>query len=108
VDGFDSAPMLLMPWLTRPNMPATSPAPVTPKVKDLYAWIYDFNRPHDARVAEIAERVRKRYEVVIRPIDTAHMQTEIQNFLDIYAAAWKHNWGSCRPRPPNRLASRRN
>lgn len=98
IDGFDDAPMLLMPY----NPPAYD-GYITgagyAKVKDLYAWIYDLNRPHDARVADIAERVRKRYDVVIRPIDTAHMQAEIQNFLDIYAAAWKENWGFVPPSP---------
>ena len=40
--------------------------------------------------------MKKRHHIVVRPIDTTHMEAEIQNFLDIYANAWKDNWGFVR------------
>jgi len=97
VDGFDDAPLLLMPY-NPPEYADYLASAGYEKIKDLYAWIYDLG-PHNARVAELAERVKRRHKVVVRPIEVRHMEQEIQNFMDIYAQAWQHNWGFVAPTP---------
>ena len=95
IDGFDDPPLLLMPY-NPPEYADYLAASGYGKVKDLYAWIYDLG-PHNARVAELAERVKRRHQVVVRPIEVGRMEEEIKNFLEIYAQAWQHNWGFVAP-----------
>jgi GNAT superfamily N-acetyltransferase len=95
VDGFDTPPMLLMPH-NPPEYAGFITAAGYAKVKDLYAWLYELGS-HDDRVKEIAARVRQRYGVVIRSIDTSRMDEEILSYLNIYAQAWKDNWGFVAP-----------
>ena len=97
VDGFNEAPMLLMPY-NPPEYAEYLTGSGYHKIKDLYAWIYDLGTRSE-RVAELAERVKRRYEVVVRPIDTGRMEEEIRNFLEIYAKAWAQNWGFVAPTP---------
>jgi GNAT superfamily N-acetyltransferase len=96
VDGFDDAPMLLMPY-NPPEYADYITGAGYAKIKDLYAWIYDLNKPADPRVVDLADRVKTRHQVVIRQIDTKRMEEEIRNFMDIYAQAWTHNWGFVAP-----------
>ena len=97
VDGFDSAPMLLMPY-NPPEYERYLTANGYRKIKDLYAWLYEIG-PYSDRIVEIAERVRQRHGVVMRSIDTSRMEEEIRSFLDIYSIAWKQNWGFVAPTP---------
>src|SRR5262249_35044757 len=95
IDGFEDAPFLLMPYNPPDYANYVEHAGYT-KVKDLYAWIYELAL-FNPKVAELAERVKKRYQINIRPIDKKHMKEEIKFFLDIYAKAWKNNWGFVAP-----------
>jgi hypothetical protein len=97
VDGFDSAPMLLMPY-NPPEYAGFLTGAGYDKVKDLYAWLYTLGSYSD-RIIDIAERVRKRYGVVMRSLDRSRMDEEIRSFMDIYASAWKQNWGFVAPTP---------
>lgn len=97
IDGFDDPPLVLMPY-NPPEYADYLAASGYGKVKDLYAWIYDLG-PDNPRVAELAERVKRRHQVVVRPIEVGRMEEEIQNFLEIYAQAWQHNWGFVAPTP---------
>jgi len=95
IDGFDDAPFLLMPY-NPPEYAKYIEHSGYAKVKDLYAWIYELAL-FNPKVAELAERVKKRHQINIRPIDKKHMKEEIKVFLDIYAKAWKNNWGFVAP-----------
>jgi GNAT superfamily N-acetyltransferase len=95
IDGFDDAPFLLMPY-NPPEYANYIERAGYAKVKDLYAWIYELAL-FNPRVAELAARVKKRHQINIRPIDKKHMKEEITFFLDIYAKAWKDNWGFVAP-----------
>src|SRR5205085_7748565 len=97
VDGFDDAPFLMMPYNPREYAGFIEAAGYT-KVKDLYAWIYQLGM-FNPKMAELAERVKKRQQVVVRTIDVKHMEEEIRLFLEIYAKAWKDNWAFVAPTP---------
>ena len=97
IDGFDDAPFLLMPY-NPPEYAAYIEHAGYAKVKDLYAWIYELAL-FNPKVSELAERVKKRHQIAVRSIDTRHMREEIKYFLEIYAKAWKDNWGFVAPTP---------
>jgi GNAT superfamily N-acetyltransferase len=65
------------------------------KVKDLYAWL--FERGQDtSRISRLAERVLKRHNLVIRPVDMDRWDEELERFRDLYNEAWERNWGFVR------------
>ncbi|RZA07559.1 MAG: N-acetyltransferase [Proteobacteria bacterium] len=62
------------------------------KEKDLYAFDMtpaDF----DPRVKRIAERVKARGKLEVRPINMKKFHEEVALFQGIYNAAWEENWG---------------
>jgi hypothetical protein len=64
------------------------------KAKDYYAYAgEDVNPEHPARLARIAERVRKRYGITTRMANLKSLDEEIQLLVDIYNEAWARNWG---------------
>ena len=97
IDGFDDAPFLLMPY-NPPEYATFIENAGYAKVKDLYAWIYELALFHP-KVAELAARVKKRHQIVVRTIDTRRLEEEINYFREIYAQAWKDNWGFVPPTP---------
>ena len=68
INCFDEAPYLLMPY-NPPEYQALIEGAGYRKIKDLLAWSVDLRVPLPARVARIAERVRARHHLVIRPLD---------------------------------------
>jgi GNAT superfamily N-acetyltransferase len=94
IDAFDSDPFVMMPY-NPPEYPRYVEQSGYRKVKDLYAWL--FERGEDiSRIGRLAERVRKRHDVVIRPVDTKHWDEELERFRDLYNRAWERNWGFVR------------
>jgi hypothetical protein len=62
------------------------------KAKDLFA--FDMTpKDFDPRVVRIAERVKARGKVEIRPINMKRFQEEVQLIREIYNKAWEKNWG---------------
>ncbi|MGZ3710348.1 MAG: N-acetyltransferase [Bdellovibrionota bacterium] len=62
------------------------------KSKDLYAFKMtpdDF----DPRVVRIAEKVKARGKMEIRPINMKRFKEEVQLIREIYNSAWEKNWG---------------
>jgi hypothetical protein len=96
VDGFDTKPMLLMPH-NPPDYAAFIESAGYRKVKDLYAWIYDLNRPVPDVVVRLAERRRERLALTIRTIRMAEFLREADRLRELYAGAWERNWGFVAP-----------
>jgi GNAT superfamily N-acetyltransferase len=94
IDGFDSDPFVMMPY-NPPGYPRYVEQGGYRKVKDLYAWL--FERGQDiSRIGRLAARVRKRYNLVIRPVDMRRWDEELERFRDLYNKAWERNWGFVR------------
>ena len=49
-----------------------------------------------ARVERIADRVRKRYDVTVRPADMKQFKREVGLLKKLYTEAWEENWGQVR------------
>ncbi len=67
------------------------------KAKDLLVWWMDITDGLEskkrARVARIADRIRKREGVSVRHLNMAKVEEEIEHVYRIYVEAWQKNWG---------------
>jgi GNAT superfamily N-acetyltransferase len=96
IDAFDTSPYIMMPY-NPPEYPAYVEALGYHKVKDLYAWLFpDVERGASERVTRLAERVRKRYNPVIRKANIKDFEGELARVKKLYNEAWEANWGFVR------------
>jgi hypothetical protein len=63
------------------------------KAKDWYAWWFAEPVRAAARLRPLAERVRKRWPIVIRPGNLKNIREESRRLRKIYNQAWEKNWG---------------
>lgn len=96
VDGFDDAPYALMSYNPR-TYPAFVEGAGYGAVKDLFAWHVDVQAPLPERLTRIADRVRNRYGITIRPVNLKRFDEELEILKVIYRAAWEDNWGFVPP-----------
>ena len=90
-EGFDSPPQVMTPY-THPYYLDLLEGAGFRKVKDLYAWRFDWTRP-PPRAARSVERLRSRSDVTVRPIRMRRYRQEIRAILDVFNDAWSENWG---------------
>jgi GNAT superfamily N-acetyltransferase len=95
VDGF-GPPYVLMPY-NPPSYAGFVEGAGYGRVKDLFAWDIDLTAPLSERVGRVAERVRDRHGIVIRPADMRRFREELQTLKHIYRTAWQDNWGFVPP-----------
>lgn len=96
VDGFDTPPMLMMPH-NPPSYGSYMESAGFAKVRDLYAWRFDLDRPIDPHIARLADRVRTKRSFTVRTARRADFDAELRRFGIIYTRAWEHNWGFVPP-----------
>jgi GNAT superfamily N-acetyltransferase len=91
VDGFDSAPRVMMPYNPKAYVGYLEEFGFV-KAKDLVAYTM--------RAGTLPERLRKRVEKIekevpvrIRPLDKKRFDQEVELVRKIYNAAWEKNWG---------------
>lgn len=67
------------------------------KAKDLLVFMIDtaegMSTPKRQRILKVAERVKKREGIIVRPANLKDAKAEIQRMYDIYMKAWEKNWG---------------
>ena len=90
VDGFDTAPFILMGHAARHYAPRLEEQGLTP-VKDLLTYMVapDFEAP--AVMTKLAERASRR--VTIRPLNRRDKAADFEAMRDIFNDAWADNWG---------------
>jgi hypothetical protein len=91
LEGFDSDPVIMMPYNPEYYLDLCEKYGFV-KVKDLYAYIKDKVGVVD-RIAKLVERVKKKENVTVRPINMKKFEQEVAIIKDIYNAAWEVNWG---------------
>ncbi len=96
VDGFDDDPYVLMSYNPR-TYPAFVEGAGYGTVKDLFAWEMDVSAPLPERLTRIADRVRNRFGITIRPVNLKRFDEELEILKAIYRAAWSDNWGFVPP-----------
>jgi GNAT superfamily N-acetyltransferase len=63
------------------------------KAKDLFAWELSSSTPPPEKVARIAEKIRQREGVTVRPVNMKEFDAEVARVKAMYNAAWEKNWG---------------
>lgn len=95
VEGFDSPPLVLMPYNPKYYDNLIKEAGV-PKVMDLYAydlWVDNYLTPKMERMQGI---IRKRYEITTRNVEFKNKEQfrkDVDTLKELYNAAWEPNWG---------------
>lgn len=92
VEGFEASPAVMMAYNPR-YYPALYESCGFTKAKDLFAFDLSSSAPPPEKVTRVAEKIRQRDGVVVRPVRMSDFAAEVQRVKDIYNAAWEHNWG---------------
>ncbi len=96
VEGFQR-PVMLMPY-NPPYYQRLIEASGFHKVMDVYSFLYEFqDQQVDDRIRQrmqkVIERIKRRNDITIRPIDRKHTRRDFALFKSIYNEAWEANWG---------------
>jgi GNAT superfamily N-acetyltransferase len=94
IEGFDREPMVKQPWHPPYYQQRVEQAGLT-KAMDLLTWersVFD-SQQVSPQLLRIAQRAHDRYQVRIRPMSRLHLRRELDDFAEVYNAAWSRNWG---------------
>ncbi|MGC2423421.1 MAG: N-acetyltransferase [Nitrospirota bacterium] len=91
LEGYDSSPYIMMPY-NPPYYHDLMAAAGMEKAKDLYAWYLSSSVPPPERIARIVERIKRRDNITVRPLDMKEFRRDLEIVKTIYNAAWEHNW----------------
>jgi hypothetical protein len=92
VEGFDSRPMLLVPY----HPPYAGPrveAQGYGKVRDVWCYDYDVQNAPPTIGRKLIERGGLAGRVKVRTVDMKRFDAEVRTLLDIFNDAWSDNWG---------------
>jgi hypothetical protein len=92
VDGFDSLPMLMMPFHL-PYAAGHIAASGYAKVKDVYAYHLHKDEYKPLGSKRMLDRAAAESGVRVRNIDMKRFAQEIETVIDIFNDAWADNWG---------------
>ncbi len=92
VDGFDSGPMIMMPYNPR-YYPELMEHAGLKKAKDLVAYLSSTQAIATEKIERVADRVLGKHHVRVRPIDMKDFANEVERVWQVYDKAWERNWG---------------
>jgi len=98
VDGWNGPPVIMLTYNPRYYVDYLEAAGYA-KAMDLYAYTFDLTTMKEdgtginPKLLHVAERVRDRLNITIRPIDMHKFEEEKQKVKKVYNAAWAKNWG---------------
>ncbi|HLV60985.1 MAG TPA: hypothetical protein VKY51_06230 [Fredinandcohnia sp.] len=93
VEGFDAPPVVMMPYNPRYYVRHFEEVMGLSKAKDLWAFWMPANVDPPEKVVRIAEKVRAKEGIVVRPINLRDFDAEVARIKEIYNSAWEKNWG---------------
>jgi GNAT superfamily N-acetyltransferase len=95
IEGFDLEPLIRQPWHP-PYYQRLCEGAGLEKAMDLYSWWLDIaNRGTTLLpvLEDLAVKAREEHGVTIRRMSRRHLRREMDQFAEIYNAAWADNWG---------------
>lgn len=92
IDAFDRDPGINMPY-SPPYYDRLLQGTGMAKARDLYQWGLDPQKPVPERIARLAERMKSRSGVTVRPMSFDDWDAEVLRTNEIYNDAWEKNWG---------------
>lgn len=93
VDGFDRPPVAMMTYNPPSYVRHFEEVLELKKAKDLLAFQLDVAAEPPERVVRIAEKIRAKEGVRVRPLDLSDFPAECRRLKEIYNSAWERNWG---------------
>ncbi len=92
--GFDTPPMLMMPY-ARPGLAPAVESAGYAKAMDLYAYAVDLDAhyPRPPVVQRLQRQVRDDPSLSMRPMDPKRFAEEVRTGMAIFNDAWSNNWG---------------
>jgi GNAT superfamily N-acetyltransferase len=91
-DGFQLPPALMMPYNHQYYLSLAERNGYS-KAKELWAWDLQCSQPMPEKIVRIAEKIKTREGITMRPARLADWAKEVRIIKDIYNAAWEKNWG---------------
>jgi hypothetical protein len=93
VEGFDSAPVIMMTYNPRYYVPLVEAAGFR-KAKDLLAFHMDLSRIPMDRLIRIATKIKQRNPgLTFRAVQRKTLEQDLAKIKEVYNAAWEDNWG---------------
>ena len=93
VEGFGRPPVLMMTYNPSYYVDLLEGAGFR-KSKDLLAYWFDIRPEPLARLARLAERVRRREsDILVRKVSKRSLRADLPKIREVYNAAWEKNWG---------------
>jgi GNAT superfamily N-acetyltransferase len=92
IDAFH-APAVIMMTYNPPYYPGLIDRFGLRKAMDLYAYYIDDSNPPPEKLVRVAEIVRRREKLKIRPMEMKKFDDEAKKVWYIYNNAWMKNWG---------------
>ncbi len=92
VEGFQSLPMLMMPFHLPYNAPLIEAQGYT-KTRDVLSYHLDRDEYKPLASKRMLDRVAEEGGVKVRNIDMKRFSAEIETVIDIFNDAWSENWG---------------
>lgn len=96
IDAFDLDPYVLMPY-NPPTYPGFVEGAGYARIKDLWAWDFDPEVADLDRIGRLADRVRRRHDIIVRPVNLREFDRELSVLQSLYRDAWEDNWGFVAP-----------
>jgi GNAT superfamily N-acetyltransferase len=92
IDSFDSPPVIMMPYNPQYYVDFIQRFGLK-KVMDLYAYFIDSEKPPPEKLIRVAEAIRKKENLTVRPINMKDFDNEAKKVWYVYNKAWSKNWG---------------
>ena len=92
VDGFNSPPAIMMDY-SKPFYDSFIKQCGYEKTKDLLALDYQYPGEIPDHIHRFADRVEDKLDLRVRTVEMDNLEKDVRTVLDIFAAAWRDNWG---------------
>ena len=92
IDSFDSPPVIMMPYNPHYYVDFIQRFGFK-KVMDLNAYFIDSEKPPPEKLIRVAEAIRKKQNLTVRPINMKDFDNEAKKVWYVYNNAWSKNWG---------------
>lgn len=93
IEGFEHPPAIMVPHNPRYYQRHFEELFGLRKAKDLWGWWLDPATDPDPKIVRIAEMVRRKEGLVVRPVDLSDFANEVRRIKEVYNSAWEKNWG---------------
>lgn len=92
LEGNDRASFVSMPWNPSYYGRLLGDAALE-QVRTLYAWDIPLGKPMPERIGRIVERIKKRQNASVRPIDLGNLERDLTIIHRLYNQCLDRNWG---------------